>query len=317
MFSQEPGIHSKIQSISFPICKEKNVSLAIKREDLLHPVISGNKFRKLYFNIKEAKRLGKKILITFGGAYSNHILATAGAGAEYGFETIGIIRGEELGVDLGRTLKENPTLREASKMGMQFKFVSRSEYREKERPAFIETLTTLYPEAYILPEGGTNALAIQGCEQIVDSETSYFDCICSPVGTGGTISGIINASDTRQTVLGFPALKGAFLESVVQTYVAPKTNWELMHDYHFGGYAKVTEELITFINNFKETTGVQLDPVYTGKMMYGIFKLIEKDFFPEGSSILAIHTGGLQGIEGMNTLLNKKGLPLLKTEVNE
>lgn len=314
MFSQDTGIPSKIQPISLRVCEERNVSLAIKREDLLHPVISGNKFRKLFFNIKEAKKQGKKILITFGGAYSNHILATAGAGKEFGFETIGIIRGEELGVDIQKTLEDNPTLREAYKMGMQFKFVTRSEYREKDSPGFMDTLTKLYPDGYILPEGGTNALAIQGCEQIVDREASHFNYICSAVGTGGTISGIINGSDMDQTILGFPALKGTFLKTVVQEHVASRTNWKLIHEYHFGGYAKITEELVTFINNFKEKTGIQLDPVYTGKMMFGILQLVENGFFPEGAKILAVHTGGLQGIEGMNALLQKKGLPLLKTE---
>ncbi len=317
MVPQENKITSKIQPVSLKALTERNVSLSIKREDLLHPVISGNKYRKLYFNIKEAKRLGKKILITFGGAFSNHILATAGAGEKFDFETIGIIRGDELGKNIEKTLSENPTLRAAHKMGMELKFVSRTEYRKKESPEFIKTLETLYPEAYILPEGGTNDLAIQGCEQIIDTETTQFDYICVAVGTGGTISGIIKASREKQTILGFPALKGNFLEEIVQNHVAPKSNWKLETAFHFGGYAKINEELITFINNFKIETGIQLDPVYTGKMMFGILKLIEKDYFPEHAKIIAIHTGGLQGIEGMNTLLNKKGLPLLNTEINE
>ena len=311
MLPEKKIVTSKNQRIFLPLLTQKKVSLTIKREDLLHPVISGNKYRKLYFNIREAKKQNKKVLITFGGAYSNHILATAGAGKEFDFETIGIIRGDELGKDISKTLSENPTLKAAHELGMQFKFVSRTEYRTKDTPEFLGKLKTVYPDAYILPEGGTNALAIKGCEQIVDNETLTFDFICVAVGTGGTISGIAKNSGKKQQVLGFPALKGDFLETVISEAIPDTHNWMLQHDYNFGGYAKINKELITFINNFKRTTGILLDPVYTGKMMYGILNLIENDFFPEGAEIVAIHTGGLQGIKGMNTVLQKKGLPLL------
>jgi 1-aminocyclopropane-1-carboxylate deaminase len=163
-----------------------------------------------------------------------------------------------------------------------------------------------------LPEGGTNDLAVKGCEFIIEENENDYDCICVAVGTGGTISGIINSSKENQRVLGFPALKGDFLQEEINKNKINKSNWELIPAYHFGGYAKINSELVTFINEFKEKTNIPLDPVYTGKMVFGILDLIQKDFFPENSKILMIHTGGLQGVSGMNVLLKKKGLPLLK-----
>ena len=284
-----------------------NVSLAMKREDLIHPHISGNKYRKLKYNIAFAKANTYKTLLTFGGAYSNHIAATALAGMHYGFQTVGVIRGEELGVDLEKTLKENTTLAQAVSCGMQLKFVSREMYKQKEEASVLRLLKKEYPDAYMLPEGGTNELAIKGCEEIlVEADLSY-DYICCAVGTGGTISGIINSSSPSQKILGFPALKGGFLNAELEK-LTTKPNWKLQQVYHFGGYAKVTEELVSFINDFKKTHGILLDPIYTGKMMFGIFDLISKGYFPQNSRILAIHTGGLQGVAGINQKLMKKGL---------
>ncbi len=305
-------INSKVVPVILPEITKKNITVSIKREDLLHPIISGNKFRKLAFNIKEAKRQNKKCLITFGGAYSNHILATAGAGKEFGFQTIGIIRGEELGDDLEKTLSQNSTLRTAREFGMEFKFISRGNYKLKSTDSFLTKLKREYPNAYIVPEGGTNELAVKGCEYILNEEDYKYDFICVAVGTGGTISGIINTSKVNQQVFGFPALKGDFLKEEIKKNNVNKDNWLLHTDYHFGGYAKINEELITFINQFKEMTEIPLDPIYTGKMAYGVVDLIKKNFFPENSKILLIHTGGLQGIEGMNTILKKKGKTLLK-----
>ncbi|MFI2741941.1 1-aminocyclopropane-1-carboxylate deaminase/D-cysteine desulfhydrase [Zhouia sp. PK063] len=286
---------------------ENGVELYIKREDLIHPFVSGNKFRKLKYNLQEAKRLQKHMLITFGGAYSNHIAATAVAGKLNGFKTVGIIRGEELVTQIHK----NPTLSFAKSQGMEFKFISRSSYKNKNSADFLSKLLTEFPEAYILPEGGTNNLAIKGCEEIITEKEQLFDVVCCPVGTGGTISGIINSSAVHQTILGFPALKGNFLQEDICKF-AIKDNWKLITDYHFGGYAKINEELIHFINSFKHTNQLPLDPVYTGKMMFGITDLISKNYFKEHTKILAIHTGGLQGISGMNEQLKKKQLPLLK-----
>ncbi len=284
-----------------------DISLSLKREDLIHPDISGNKYRKLKYNIAFAKANNYKTLLTFGGAYSNHIAATAVAGMTYDFHTIGIIRGEELAINLDKTLEENKTLAKAVNCGMKLKFISRASYKQKEEDSFLVALKKEYPDAYVLPEGGTNALAIKGCEEILTPSDLSFDYICCAVGTGGTISGIINASSSSQKVLGFPALKGDFLKAEIQE-LTTKSHWELQQAYHFGGYAKVSEELIDFINTFKKTYGILLDPIYTGKMMYGIFDLISKGYFPQNSRILAIHTGGLQGVEGINKRLKKKGL---------
>ena len=299
-------VESKNQQVFLPILEEKKVELFIKREDLIHPFVSGNKFRKLKYNIQEAKKLKKKALFTYGGAFSNHIVATAVAGKIAGFKTFGIIRGDELGKKLEETLEENATLREAHNNGMKFQFVSREQYRQKSSFGFVEKMKNKWGDFYVIPEGGTNCLAVDGCEEILNKEDSKFNYICSAVGTGGTISGLINASKKNQKIIGFPALKGNFLSEEIKKYVGRKKNWSLQKAYHFGGYAKHDEELITFINNFTAETGVLLDPVYTGKMLFGILDLIEKGDFSEGSKILAIHTGGIQGIAGVNQILEKK-----------
>lgn len=279
-----------------------NISLYMKREDLLHPIISGNKFRKLKYNLEEAKNQNKKVLLTFGGAFSNHIVAVAGAGETFGFETIGIIRGEEL----QDKISENPSLLQAQQLGMNFVFISREQYRLKETPDFVEQLRKDFSDFYLLPEGGTNELAIKGCEEILVPLDSKFTHICSSVGTGGTITGIINSSTNNQNIIGFSSLKGDFLQNDIAKF-ANKQNWSLNCDFHFGGYGKVTDELINFINTFYLEHQIPLDPIYTGKMMFGIMNLIENNYFPPNSKILAIHTGGLQGIAGMNKALEKKG----------
>lgn len=281
--------------------EHSDISLYIKREDLLHPLISGNKYRKLKYNLAQAKEENKETLLTFGGAFSNHILAVAAAGNEYGFKTIGIIRGEEL----QNKIADNPTLQKAQQLGMTFEFVSREVYRDKNNPEFIEELTVKLGDFYLIPEGGTNNLAVKGCEEILTQNDEIFDYICCSVGTGGTISGLINCSKPSQQVLGFPALKGEFLREDICRF-ATNTNWDLITDYHFGGYAKVSEELISFINGVYQMHKIILDPIYTGKMVFGVIDLIRKGYFAENSKILMIHTGGLQGIAGMNHLLKQK-----------
>ncbi|EAR13257.1 putative D-cysteine desulfhydrase DcyD [Polaribacter irgensii 23-P] len=297
---------TKNQQVILPILEEKKVTLFIKREDLIHPYVSGNKFRKLKYNLQEAKKLKKKSLLTFGGAFSNHILATAVAGKLAGFKTFGVIRGDELGKNLVKTLEGNATLRKAHENGMKLQFVTREQYRQKASFGFIEKMKNKWGDFYLIPEGGTNGLAVAGCEEILTKEDSEFNYICSAVGTGGTISGLIKSLQKHQKVIGFPALKGNFLSEEIKKYTIRKDNWSLQTAYHFGGYAKHTAELIDFINSFKETTGILLDPVYTGKMLFGILDLIKNDGFEEGSHILAIHTGGIQGIEGFNQKLMDK-----------
>lgn len=298
--------YSLNQAIAFDL--PKGINLVIKRDDLIHPFVSGNKFRKLKYNLLQAKAENQSALLTFGGAYSNHIAAVAYAGKENGFQTIGIIRGDEL----ADKIESNPTLNFAQKCGMQFEFVSRQTYRLKTEESFLEQLQQKYGAFYLIPEGGTNAFAIQGCEEILTPEDASFDYVACAIGTGGTISGLINSVLPHQKVLGFPALKGEFLQDEIRKFVRHE-NWELITDYHFGGYGKVSPDLIDWINRFYAQTQIPLDPVYTGKMVFGILDLIAKNYFPENANILLIHSGGLQGIQGMNLKLKNKGLPILHT----
>jgi 1-aminocyclopropane-1-carboxylate deaminase len=296
---------SRNQKVEIPLLETSGIELYIKREDEIHHFVSGNKFRKLKYNLLQAKKEGKPIL-TFGGAYSNHILASAVGANLIGLKSIGVIRGEELGEDLQKTLRQNSTLHEAKEHGMQFEFVTRTSYREKETVDFIENLKQKFGDFYLIPEGGTNSLAIQGSSEILTASDSQFDYICCCVGTGGTIAGLIHEAGNHQKVIGYPALKGDFLKTDIQKWIGNQTNWSLAIDYHFGGYAKYNLDLIRFINDFKQQTNIPLDPVYTGKMIYGILDGIRKHQFEKGSKIVAIHTGGLQGINGFNQRLQKE-----------
>lgn len=278
-----------------------SISLSIKREDLNHQFISGNKLRKMKYNLLQAKKENQDTLLSFGGAYSNHIAAVSYSGIEYNFKkTIGIIRGEEL----KEKTDINPTLKFAKKCGMQLEFITREEYRRKAEPDFIEALRQRFGAFYYIPEGGTNELAVRGCEEILSQKDEDFDYICCPVGTGGTLSGLINSATKSQTILGFPAVRDQNLKNIIGKFT--KSNkWELITEYHFGGFGKVTSELIAFINKFYTDYKIPLDPIYTGKMTFGIVDLIQKGYFPRNSKILMIHTGGLQGISGMNIKLSK------------
>ncbi len=269
------------------------IDLFILRLDKTHSHSSGNKWYKLKYNLEEAKKQNKNTLLTFGGAFSNHLSATAAAGKEYGFNTIGIIRGDEL------TGEENSTLRFAKDSGMKLHFVSREEYRKKSTPEFNEGLKKQFGNFYLLPEGGTNDLAVAGCREILDSVTIPFDFICCAVGTGGTLAGIISSLKKNQKAIGFSVLKGAqFLSNEVNTllkFPSHISNWEIQQEYHFGGYAKYTPELLKFIADFEKQNSIPLDQVYTGKMMYGIYDMVRQNYFQKGSVVIAIHTGGLQG----------------------
>lgn len=292
------------------IDETRKIELWIKREDLIHPFVSGNKFRKLKYNLLQAKTENKTTILTFGGAFSNHIAAVAFAGQANGFETIGIIRGDEL----ASKTEKNPTLQFADDHGMKLEYVHREAYRSKNDIDFLNILKERYGDFYLIPEGGTNDLAIKGCEEILNVEDEKFNYICTCVGTGGTISGMINSILPHQKVLGFPALKGDFLQNEIRKF-AKNNNWELISDYHFGGYAKVNEELIALINSFYQKYKIPLDPIYTSKMVFGVIDLISKNYFPENSKILMVHTGGLQGIEGMNLKLKNKNLTTIDVNV--
>jgi 1-aminocyclopropane-1-carboxylate deaminase len=283
-----------------------NNQVSLKPDYLIHPTVSGNKYRKLKYNLQKVQSENYKGILTFGGAFSNHIAATAAAGMVLNIPTVGVIRGEELA-----SKKElNSTLNYAKSCGMHLEYVSRSDYKQKNDPAYLKLLLENFKNFYVIPEGGTNGLAIKGCQEILSQEDLTFDIICCAVGTGGTIAGLINSSLPTQKIIGFPALKGGFLNEDICKF-ASQSNWELWDAYHFGGYAKVDSKLITFMNHFKSTYKIPLDPVYTAKMMYGIFDAIQTDRIPKNAKVLAIHTGGLQGVEGMNLKLKQKQLELI------
>ncbi|MBP6274065.1 MAG: pyridoxal-phosphate dependent enzyme [Acinetobacter sp.] len=281
--------------IAFPIPYQtlqlpQPVQLTIKRLDLIHPQISGNKFFKLKYNLLAAQQQGFSQVLTFGGAFSNHIAATAFAAQHFGFQSIGMIRGEELA-----SQQFNPTLQTAQDLGMQLNFVSRTKYRLRHQAEYLQQLQQQYPQAFIIPEGGSNALAIQGTQEILSpDDLENYDVICCAVGTGGTLAGIIESSSEQQHVLGFSALKGDFLKHDIQQWT-DKSNWSLTDAYCCGGYAKTTLELLQFMQQFEQQYDIPLEQVYTAKMMMGLLDLIQHHHFPAHTRILAIHTGGLQG----------------------
>jgi len=276
---------------------DAGVQLLCKREDLNHPAISGNKWWKLKYNLEEAARREKKTLLTFGGAYSNHIYATAAASHETGFKSVGIIRGEE-------TLPLNKTLAFAQHCGMQLHYISRTQYREKDNPAFIQELHNKFGDFYLIPEGGTNEFAVKGCAEFGKQllEEIDFDYLCLPVGTGGTIAGIIAGLEGKKEVIGFPVLKGGdFLKDEIEKLLQKYSNtlygnWHLDASYHHGGYAKATPALLDFVKLMSDKHNLPLDAVYTGKLLWAVMDYVRQGKFRRGSTVLAVHTGGLQAV---------------------
>ena len=308
MFS-EP-IHSPLQKLDLNLFKENGVEVWMKRDDLIHPNISGNKWRKLKYNLLKAQSQGKKLIVTFGGAHSNHIAATAALGNLIGIQTKGIIRGEELSAD-------NATLSLAEKMGMELEFISRDIYRERNDEWFKKEILEQHDDAYLIPEGGANFLGVQGCMEILQEIDIDFNYVFTPSGTGTTAAGLALGLKDLQAVYAVAVLKGDFLKREIErlifssvfendftTELTQKVN--VLNDYHFGGYAKLNESLLDFMRTFYSATKVKLDPIYTGKMMFALSDLIKKNRFPEGSRIVALHTGGLQGITGMEEKLGQK-----------
>lgn len=287
-------------------------TIDIRREDLNHPLVSGNKLRKLKYNLEEARKQNYEGLLTFGGAFSNHVLAVAAAGHEMGFKTLGYIRGDEL----QSQWDDNPTLQEAHQLGMEFVFLDRETYRKKSEAQFLNALKLKYPDYYVIPEGGANELAIKGCEEILQPSDMDYDYICCAVGTGGTLSGLIRSAQNHQKIFGFSSLKGEYLELEIRKFAKQKANWEIVTDFHFGGYGKITNELVAFINTFYKDTQVPLEPIYTGKMIFGIYQLFQKNYFSRDKKMLVIHTGGLQGIRGINQMLKLKHKPQIEYEIH-
>jgi len=294
--------HTPIQSIDEPFFKSLSIRLSIKREDLNDKEIQGNKWLKLKTNLELAKQQGYKNLLTFGGCYSNHIYATAAAGRRFGFNTIGIIRGPE-------PEQLSPTLNFALQAGMQLHFINRLDYRNIHNAEIQQRIIKQFLPAYIIPEGGSNQLAVGSCADYAKTLPADYDVISCACGTGGTLAGLIKGSDNSKSILGIPVLKGAeFLFEDISNFLNTEVsadepnNWTLNTNYHFGGYAKSSAELEDFIVEFYHNHSIKLEPVYTGKMMYALYDLIKKGYFKKNSRILAIHSGGIQGLDGFPEL---------------
>ena len=308
LFTPKDSVNQKFKS--FP---DSEIEVDIKREDLLHKQVSGNKLRKLKYNLLEAQNQGRQTILTYGGAFSNHIAATAAAGKLLGLHTIGVIRGEELAKDLEKTFAYNSTLKNAYENGMQLHFVSREAYREKDTKAFQLQMEAIFGSYYHIPEGGTNSLAVRGTEEILtEYDTTYYHMICVAAGTGGTAAGIINSASPHQKIIVFSALKGDFIKKEIEQYTF-RRDFEVVNETTFGGYAKSDDRLIDYMNTrFRESVtienpyGIPLEPIYTAKMMYGIEQMVESGVIKGKTRILAVHTGGLQSIAGYNKMLEKK-----------
>lgn len=295
-----PEITTPLVRIRDPLFDDFDIQVYIKREELNHPHIQGNKWHKLKFNLKAAQKEGKTALLTFGGAYSNHIAATAYAGKAHGFNTIGLIRGDELE---NRPERWNKTLQNAHANGMKLAFISRRDYRRKAQADFIKSLKSEYPQAYLLPEGGSNPLAIMGFQTVMqdlERQCPSWTHLYTPVGTGGTLAGLVRYADNTRprNVRGVTVLKkGEHLLPQIQSWIGtdPVVNWSLLTDYHDGGYGKLSTPLKALKSDFERRFQIRLDPVYTIKMLAAFYDELQKGLLPAGSKVILMHTGGLQG----------------------
>lgn len=285
------AIYSPVEQIFDPLFAEKKVKVFVKRDDMIHPIISGNKWRKLKYILAEAQNLNKNHLVTFGGAFSSHLLATACAAARLGLRSTGIVRGDEV---------KNDVLMLCRLFGMELIFVDRTSYKDKK--ALFNTHFNEDSQAIFIDEGGAGELGVKGCSELVDELHENYDHIICAAGTGTTAAGILRGLEKQSfnpRMHIIPVLKGAdFLTTEIESFT--QYPFEMHLEYHTGGYAKTSAELLEFIRYFCRSTGILIEPVYTGKMFYALYDLIRKDSFSEGSNILAIHTGGLMGILGMS-----------------
>jgi 1-aminocyclopropane-1-carboxylate deaminase len=281
---------SPLQELPDELLRDHNVSVLLKRDDLIHAEIPGNKWRKLKYNLVAAAESGSRTLLTFGGAYSNHIRATAAAGHYFGFATIGVIRGEE-------HLPLNPSLAYAVNRGMTLAYLDRTTYRSKESAAVMNFLRARFGDFYAVPEGGSNELGARGCAEVPGEIDADFDLICCPCGSGGTLAGVAAGLDPGQRAVGFSAIRGGeYLASEIDrlqrsTFVRNSGNWVLEHEFHFGGFARRTDELAAFTTAFRARHGVELERVYVAKMMYGLFAKVRRGDIEPGSSVVALVTG--------------------------
>jgi 1-aminocyclopropane-1-carboxylate deaminase len=285
-------IYSPVHQIKNKLFDEQGLNVFIKRDDLIHAIISGNKWRKLKYLLKQAQAENKTHLVTLGGAYSNHLLATAAAAAKFGFKATGIVRGEQV---------TNDTLFLCRLHGMNLLFTDRDSYRDK--PALFEKHFAGNPDAFFIDEGGASPEGVKGCSELIDELTETYDHIFCACGTGTTAAGIINGIQKHQLATQFHAVpvfkNGGFIKQEIDRFLTAPANYELHTDYHFGGYGKADDELIKFVKNFVAETGILIEPIYTGKMLYALYDLAAKNYFKPGSRILAIHSGGIWGLLGM------------------
>ena len=297
MVELTPHQTTPLQAIHHPLFSQAKINVWVKRDDLNHPLIQGNKYHKLYFNLLKAKEKNCDTLISFGGAYSNHIAALSLAGKEAGFKTIGIIRGNELE---NHPEKWSHTLQQAQQNDMQFIFINRQAYRNKNQPTFLTELKSHNPTGFIIPEGGTNALAIKGFQQTVqDINQQCTQCthIFTAVGTGGTLAGLAEYTDKQKKIIGIATLKQAeYLTSDIKQ-LTDQQNWQLLTQYAGNGYAKSNDELIKTQGWFENSFGIKLDPIYTNKMVFGFMEELKKGNIAKYSNVILYHSGGLQGIK--------------------
>lgn len=319
-FTAGAASHLPVRAICDDMLSARGVTLAIKRLDKVHPQVSGNKFFKLKYNLLTAQQQNHTQVLTFGGAHSNHIAATACAAQKLGLGCVLVVRGDELKArfehDRTRLFQQNTTLKFVHEQGARLHFVSRADYRRKDEADFITALQSEFGDCYVIPEGGTNPLAVKGCaEMLTPQEVADFDVVATAVGTGGTLAGLSCAlAGSLAEVLGVAVVGGSDLKVKINQLTAER-NWQLNTDYTFGGYAKVNSELIEFVNAFYSAHHIPLEPVYTGKLLYALYDIVGSGHFPKGTRILALHTGGLQGVAAMQHRLAKQGLPALSAGV--
>lgn len=294
-----PTIPSPVQIIEHPLFTKHKVTVYVKRDDLIHPVISGNKWRKLKYNLQHAITSGYLGVISFGGGYSNHLHALAYACHQIQLPVIGLVRGEQ-------HYQNNATLKQAKHWGMSLRFMDRKTYQQRNDETFLTMLTARYPGYFLIPEGGTNPLALKGVSELSEelNRQVEFDTIITPVGSAGTLSGIITGDKQQHSILGIAVLKQAeylhkHIHTLLQSQQCNAQNWQLLTQYHGGGYAKFSHEDLTKMRAFSHATQLPIEPIYSGKMFLALLSLIEQGFFSAGQRIVALHTGGLQGLYGL------------------
>ncbi|WP_440876256.1 1-aminocyclopropane-1-carboxylate deaminase/D-cysteine desulfhydrase [Thalassotalea sp. PLHSN55] len=309
---------SPINKINHPLFTKHGISVSIKRDDLIHPIISGNKWRKLKCNLIETRQGNYTGVLSFGGSFSNHIHALAYACFQQKIPCVGIIRGEAENAS-------NFTLTCARQWGMQLHFVDRKTYRRRHEPEFHQELLQSYPGYFIVPEGGSNQLALPGMADVIDelNQQASFDTLITPVGSGGTLAGLINADNNQHKLLGIAVLKQqGYLNEAVNDLLGDKaegfSNWQILNQFHRGGYAKFNVEDVQRLQAFKHHCAIPFEPVYSGKMILALLDLVESGYFPAGHRIMLLHTGGLQGLGGLTErgLLDSKEWPMPQTDLS-